>query len=221
MLPANLHLLGGQAAVPILPFHVVLRLQLAEDRFGVELVDVGVADEADGIHDRRALLLGKKRRMLGPHVAVGCDVAQQGNVELFGGRTEVLDVAAVQRIERAIDHRHFLAVVLQLIEGDNHDLTRSPLSCSSCSALSKKSTATSGVVRAHSINSEKPCSNDTFGANPSVWRAREISAVLWRMSNFRPVWVICGSIELPSSRARSLAMSRIVTVSPEPTLTGR
>src|SRR5262245_60136883 len=221
MLAANCDLLGRQAAVPVLPLHVVLRLQLAENRFRVELVHVGVTDEPNRVHDRRALVLGKERWMLGPHVAVGGDVTQERNIEPFSRRTEIFDVAAMQRIERAVHHRDFLPIVLQLLERQNHDLTSNPFSCSSWSALSKKSTATSGVVFAHSISSEKPSSSETFGANPSACRAREMSAVLWRMSNLRPVCVIWGSMELPSRRPSSFAMSRMVIVSPEPTLTGR
>src|SRR6266576_7227137 len=221
MLRANLYLVGRKPSLPVLPFHVVLRLQLAEDRLRVELVDVRVADEADGIDDRRALILGQQRRVLGAHVEIRRDVAQQRDVELFGRRAEVFDVAAVQGIECAVHHRNCAPVLFQLLERDDHDLTSSPFSCSSCSALSKKSTATSGVVFAHSISSEKPSSSETFGAKPSVCRARVMSAVLWRMSNLRPVCVTCGSMELPSSCASIFAISRIVIVSPEPTFTGR
>ena len=40
--------------------------------------------------------------------------------ELLRSRAEVFDVAAVHRIERAIDHRHTLAVILKLIETNHH-----------------------------------------------------------------------------------------------------
>ena len=43
--------------------------------------------------------------MLGAHVAVRRDVAQQRHAELARG-AEVLDVPAVQRIEGAVHHRH-------------------------------------------------------------------------------------------------------------------
>src|SRR5262245_49054695 len=180
-----------------------------------------VTDETNRIDDCSALLFRQQRRVFALDVAVGCDVAQQRHIELFGGSAEILDVATVQGIECAIDHRDFLSVIFELFECENHDLTSRPLSCSSRSALSKKSTATSGVVFAHSINPEKPSSSEILGAYPSVWRAREMSAVLCRMSNLRPVCVTCGSMELPSRRASSFAISRMVIVSPEPTLTGR
>src|SRR5204863_8949698 len=154
----------------------------------------------------------QQRHVLRAHIPIRGDVAQQRHVQLPGRGAEVLDVTAVQRVERAVHHRHLLPVLVQLLESDDHDLTRSPLSCSSCSALSKKSTATSGVVFAHSISSEKPASSDTFGAKPSVCCARVMSAVLWRMSNLRPLCVTCGSIELPRRRASSFAISRIVMV---------
>src|SRR5829696_8147046 len=119
--------------------------------------------------------------MLGAHVAIGGDVAQERHVELFGRGAEIFDLPTVQRIERAVHHRHAAAVLLEIVERQDHDrgydFTSSPLSCSSFSALSKKSTATSGVVFA--------------------------------------------SIVEPRIFASSFAMSRIVTVAPEPIFTGR
>src|SRR5215211_1529722 len=110
--------------------------------------------------------------MLRPHVPVRRYVAQQRNIQAFGRGAKILDMAAMQWIEGAVHHRHLPPVVLQLIERENHavssnsrgpapahvqieaaasvvrsqDFTNSPLSFSSCSARSKKSTATSGVV---------------------------------------------------------------------------
>ena len=185
VLGADAHLLGRQASFPVPALHVVLRLQLAQDRFGVELVDVRVADEADGVDDHRALVLRQQRRMLRADVAIGGDVAQQRHVELLGRGAKILDVPAVQRIERAVHHRHLLPVAPSMLDRTikripwAHDFTRSPLSCSSWSALSKKSTATSGVVFAHSISSEKPCSSDTFGRKAErLARARDVGGVV-------------------------------------------
>src|SRR5258706_15976246 len=55
MLGADADLVWRQSAVPVLPLHVVLRLQFAKDGFGIELVDVGVTDETNGVDDHRAV----------------------------------------------------------------------------------------------------------------------------------------------------------------------
>ena len=64
---------------------------------------------------------GQQRRMLRPDVGVRRHVAQQRHVEALGRGAEIFDVAAVQRIERAVDHRHRAAVRRQLVERQNHE----------------------------------------------------------------------------------------------------
>src|SRR5687768_16406710 len=163
VLAANGDLLGRETPFPVLSLHVVLGAQLPQNRFSIVAVDVRERDIADRIDDGGALIFGQQRRMLRPHVAVRRDVAEQRHVELGGGRPEILDVPPMQRVECAVDHGDAPAVLLQLIEVDDHDLTSSPLSRSSWSAVSKKSTAPSGDAFAHSISSAKPSSSGTRG----------------------------------------------------------
>ena len=87
---------------------------------------------ADCVDDRRPLIFREQRRMLRAHVAVGRDVAQERYAEP-GRRAEVFDVAAMQRIERAIHHRDGTAVVLELFERQNHDF----VVCPSCKATGR------------------------------------------------------------------------------------
>ena len=78
-------------------------------------------DVPDGVDDRRPLILRKQRRMLGPDVGVRRDVAQQRHVEPLGRRAEIFDVAAMQRIERAVHHGDGATVGRELLERQDHD----------------------------------------------------------------------------------------------------
>ena len=95
------------------------RLELAQDGLGVDRADVGEVDRPERIDHLRALLRGQQRRVLGGRVGVRGDVAQQRAADLFRAG-EILDVSVVKRVERAVHHRHFLPVLLEILVSDNH-----------------------------------------------------------------------------------------------------
>src|SRR5207244_1115969 len=62
-------------------------------------------DELDRVDHLQALVLEEQRRVLTGDPVVRRDVAQHGRAEGRGG-AEVGDVARVERVEAAADHRH-------------------------------------------------------------------------------------------------------------------
>ena len=138
-------------------------------------------------------------------------------------RAEVLDVAAVQRIERAVHHRHLAAVVLQLLEvSTDHDLTSSPFCLQLVERLVEE---VGGDIRRRL----RPL--DQLG---EAVLERHLRREAERRLRARDVGRVVADVEL-AARLRDLrldrraedavracvAISRMVTVSPEPTLTGR
>jgi hypothetical protein len=71
------------------------RLQLAQDRLGINGADVRVVDRLQRVDDVCALRGGQQRRMLDGRVGVRRDVAQQRFTER-ARLIEIFDVAVVQ-----------------------------------------------------------------------------------------------------------------------------
>src|SRR5262249_57903347 len=73
---------------------------------------------ANGVQHEDPLGGGNERRVLGGDVRVGGDVTQERQAEP-ARLAKVIDVTGVQGIERAIHHRHPLAVASELLETDD------------------------------------------------------------------------------------------------------